>query len=623
MDPRLLNYYNQELQFVRESGAEFAAEFPKIAGRLGIDMFDCADPYVERLFEGFALLAARIQLRLDAEFPRFTQHLLEMVFPHYLAPQPSMAIVEFKPDLTEGGLVDGFTIPRHSQLRSRLGKGEQTRCVFRTAHDVTLWPLKMVQADYSTRDVAALKLPEIRGVKAALVLRLETTAGLNFDQIALDKLPLFVRGSTDVPVRLYEQLIANAVGVVARPAGTADWSPMLGKRSVRPLGFADDEAILPYGPRSFQGYRLLQEYFAFPERYMFVELNQLEPIVRKCAGNSLELAILFDRGDAQLANRVDVSDFSLFSCPAVNLFPKRADRIHLSSRFSEHHVIADRTRPMDYEVYQVQEVVGHGTSAEQEREFHPFYALTDATADQTDQGYFSVTRQPRVYSAKQRKYGPRSSYVGSETYVALVDASEAPIDHDLKQLSVSTLCTNRDLPLQMPVGIGDTDFTMEESAPVKSIHCLVGPTKPKPSKSYEKGQTTWRLISHLALNYLSLADDPKSGAAALRELLSLYSDTNDVFANKQIDGVRSIQSRPVTRPITTTGPLSFGRGLEVTLTMDEGTSEGTSAFLLAAVLEEFFAKYVSINSFTETVLKTEERGEVMRWPARTGRRNVL
>jgi type VI secretion system protein ImpG len=164
---------------------------------------------------------------------------------------------------------------------------------------------------------------------------------------------------------------------------------------------------------------------------------------------------------------------------------------------------------------------------------------------------------------------------------------------------------------------------MEESAPVKSIHCLVGPTKPKPSKSYEKGQTTWRLISHLALNYLSLADDPKSGAAALRELLSLYSDTNDVFANKQIDGVRSIQSRPVTRPITTTGPLSFGRGLEVTLTMDEGTSEGTSTFLLAAVLEEFFAKYVSINSFTETVLKTEERGEVMRWPARSGRRNVL
>jgi type VI secretion system protein ImpG len=332
---------------------------------------------------------------------------------------------------------------------------------------------------------------------------------------------------------------------------------------------------------------------------------------------------LLDRGDTQLANRVDASDFSLFSCPAINLFPKRADRIHLSSRYSEHHVVADRTRPMDFEVYQVEGVVGHGASSEQEREFHPFYAMTDATADQVSRAYYSITRRPRVLSAKQRKTGPRSTYVGSETFVSIVDANEAPFSHDLKQLSVSTLCTNRDLPLKMPVGSGDTDFTMEESAPVKSIHCLAGPTRPRASKCHDKGQTTWRLISHLSLNYLSLTDDPKVGAAALREMLTLYSDNNDVLASKQIDGLRSIQSRPVTRPITTTGPLSFGRGLEVTLQLDEGTSEGTSAFLLASVLEEFFAKYVSINSFTETVLRTAERGEVMRWPARTGRRNLL
>jgi type VI secretion system protein ImpG len=624
MDPRLLNYYNQELQFVRESGAEFAADFPKIASRLGIDVFDCADPYVERLFEGFALLAARIQLKLDAEFPRFTQHLLEMVCPHYLAPQPSMAVVEFQPDLTEGGLADGFNIPRHTTLQSLLGKGEQTRCTFRTANDVTLWPLKLAQADYFPRDVAALNLPELPGVKAALVLRLQSTAGLKFNQLPLDRLPLFIRGSSDVPMRIYEQLIANSVGVVARPGGAnASWSDMLSKRSVRTLGFDDHQALLPYGPRSFQGYRLLQEYFAFAERFMFIELADLSPVVRNCDSDSLEIAILLNRGDAQLANRVDHTHFSMFSCPAINLFPKRADRIHLSDRFSEHHVVADRTRPMDFEIYQVEGVRGHGTSAEQEQEFYPFYAVSDATADNSQHAYYSVRRQPRVLSAKQRKVGPRSSYVGSETFVSLVDAKEAPYAHDLRQLSVSTLCTNRDLPLQMPVGIDKSDFTLEVSAPVQSVRCLAGPTTPQPSKSFEKGQTTWRLISHLSLNYLSLCDDAQGGAAALRELLMLYSDLNNVSANKQIDGVRSIRSRPVTRPITTTGPLSFGRGLEVTLTLDEAGFEGTGAFLLAAVLEEFLAKYVSVNSFTETVLHTSQRGEVMRWPTRTGRRHVL
>ncbi len=624
MDPRLLNYYNQELQFVRETGAEFASEYPKIASRLGIDDFDCADPYVERLFEGFALLAARIQLKLDAEFPRFTQHLLEMVCPHYLAPQPSMAVVEFQPDLSEGGLAEGFPVPRHTVLRSLLGKGEQTRCVFRTSTEVTLWPLQLTGADYFPRDVAALNLPDLPGVQAALVLRLKTTAGLKFDQLALDRLPLFIRGSSDVPMRLYEQLIANSLGVVVRPGGeSASWSGTLSKGSVGSMGFENSQALLPYGPRSFQGYRLLHEYFAFPERYMFVELANLQPLLRDCANDTIELAILLGRGDAQLANRVDSTHFSLFSCPAINLFPKRADRIHLSDRFSEHHVVADRTRPMDFEVYQVDGALGHGTSADQEQEFHPFYSVGDSSADNSSRAFYTVNRQPRVLSAKQRKAGPRSSYIGSETFISLVDAREAPYSHDLRQLSVSTMCTNRDLPLQMPVGIGDTDFSLEVSAPVQAVRCLVGPTKPQPSKSIEKGQTTWRLISHLALNYLSLSDDQSGGAAALRELMMLYSDTNNVLANKQIDGVRSIRSKPVTRPITTTGPLSFGRGLEVTLTLDEAAFEGTGAFLLAAVLEEFFAKYVSINSFTETVLHTSERGEVMRWPARTGRRHLL
>lgn len=624
MDPRLLNYYNQELQFVRESGAEFAAEYPKIASRLGIDVFECADPYVERLFEGFALLAARIQLKLDAEFPRLTQHLLEMVCPHYLSPQPSMAVVEFQPDLTEGALAEGFTLPRHTLLHSLLGKGEQTRCTFRTADEVTLLPLKLTRADYFLRDVAAVGLPDHPSVKAALVLKLESTAGLKFNQLALDKLPLFIRGATDVPMRIYEQLMSSAVAIAVRPGGSkSTWDVQFGKSKVRPRGFDDRQALLPFGARSFQGYRLLQEYFSFPQRFMFAELNDLAPSVKRCDSETIEIAILLGRGDPQLANRVDQTHFSLFSCPAINLFEKRADRIHLSDRQAEYQVMPDRTRPLDFEVYEVREVRGYGTSNDREQEFRPFYSINDFTSDHRDRAYYTVTRRPRVLSGKHKQYGPRSSYIGSETFLTLVDANEAPFSHALRQLSVDTLCTNRDLPLQMPVGISETDFTLEVSAPVQTVRCLVGPTKPEPSRSYKNGQTTWRLISHLSLNYMSLIDSKTGGATALRELLSLYSDTNNVLTNKQIDAVRSIESKPVTRPINTSGPLSFGRGLEVTLTLDETGFEGTGAFLMAAVLNEFFAKYVSINSFTETVFRTTERGEVTRWPAKMGRRHAL
>ncbi|MDM4014727.1 type VI secretion system baseplate subunit TssF [Roseiconus lacunae] len=623
MDPRLLTYYNQELQFVRESGAEFAEEYPKIASRLGIDDFDCADPYVERLFEGFALLAARIQLKLDAEFPRFTQHLLEMVCPHYLAPQPAMTVVELQPDLTEGALAEGFDIPNGTVLQSLLGKGEQTRCTFRTAHAVKLWPLQLTEANYFSRDVAALSLPDDPSVKAALVIRLESTAGLKLSQLTVDSLPLFIRGGSDVPMRLYEQLMSNAVGLAIRPAGgDSSWTVQMGRDRVAPLGFEDENAMLPYGPRSFKGYRLLQEYFAFPQRFMFANLQRLSETLPHCESDAIEIAILLNRRDSRLTNRVDESHFALFCTPAINLFEKRADRIHLTERHSQYQVMPDRTRPIDFEVYSVKDVRGYGSSNEREQEFKPFYEINDSSVEQNKRAFYTLNRRPRVLSAKHRQFGPRSSYVGSETFIALVDANEAPYSHELRQLGIDTLCTNRDLALQMPVGVGETDFTLEISAPVERIRCLAGPTKPQPSRSYENGQTTWRLISHLTLNYLSLVNDDGS-ATALRELLSLYSDINNVLVNKQIDSVRSVESQAVTRPISSSGPISFGRGIEVTVTLDESGFEGTGAFLLAAVLNEFFAKYVSINSFTETVFRTTERGEVMRWPARMGRRHTL
>jgi len=624
MDPRLLQYYNRELQYVRELGGEFAKEYPKIAGRLGLETFECADPYVERLLEGFAFLAARVHLKIDAEFPRFTQHLLEIVYPHYLAPTPSMAMVQMRPNLAEGALSAGYKVPRGTALRSVLGRGDQTACEYRTGHDVTLWPIELEHAEYTgyVGDLTELNLPA--RPRGSLRLKLKTTAGLKFSELALDELTLFLRGGDDQPTRIYEQMMAHTVAVIARPPGRpAPWQHVVTDGAISPVGLEDEEALLPYGPRSFQGYRLLHEYFAFPARFLSVKLAGLAPAIRRCTGNELELVIVSDLHDRALDGVLGAANLALFCTPAINLFPRRADRIHLTESVPEYHVVPDRTRPMDFEVYTLKEVVGYGSNAEAEQRFRPFFARNNQTALDEVQAYYTIQRQPRVLSAKQTQRGTRSSYVGSEVFVSLVDPNEGPYRSSLRQLAIETMCTNRDLPLHLALGQGRTDFTIESGAPIEAVRCLAGPTPPRASHAH--GDTAWRLISHLSLNYLSLADGSTSAekGSGLRELLSLYADLSDPAHRKQIDGIRSTACAGITRALPVPGPTTFGRGLEVEVTCDETAFEGSGAFLLGAVLQRFFTKYVSINSFTETVLRTVQRGEVMRWPAKLGLRHTL
>jgi type VI secretion system protein ImpG len=628
MDPRLLKYYNRELQHVREVGAEFAAEFPKIAARLGLDTFECSDPYVERLFEGFAFMAARVQLKVDSEFPTFTQHLLEIVYPHYLSATPSMTVVEFKPDLTEDGLAEGFLIPKSTSLRSLIAKGEQTACEYQTAHPLQLWPLEVSQVEYlptlaavSSHGISAPK--NFNNVKAAIRIVLRSTASVSFNQMKLDKLSLFLRGSGGIPYRLYEQFLANAKGMACKFGdGSKSKITFGGGRIVRGMGFEKDEALLKHTPRSFDGYRILQEYFAFPERYLFVELDGLAQLVSQCDGNELELFVLLDRSDSHLINALDKSNLALFCVPAINLFPKRSDRIHIDHKQSEYHVVVDRTRPMDYEVFSLNSVAGYGNQPLAEQAFLPFYGSNSAFQTQSETAFYTQRRQKRVLSSKQRREGVRSSYIGSELFISLVDAAQAPYSSEVTQLGLDTLCTNRDLPLVMPVGLGDTDFTLQISAPVKSIRCIAGPTRPTPA-AYE-GESVWRLINHLSLNYLSLIDnDAKQGAAVLRDLLGLYADNREASIKKQIEGVVSVTAKNVVRRIDSKGPMVFGRGLEISVLLDESAFEGGGYFLLGTVLEQFFARYVSINSFVETLIRTTDRGEVARWPVRIGRRHTF
>jgi type VI secretion system protein ImpG len=629
LDPRLLHYYNRELTHIREVGGEFAAEFPKIAARLGLSGFECADPYVERLLEGFAFLAARVQLKIDDEFPAFTRHLLDMVYPHYLAPTPSMAVVELSPDPREGKLAEGYRVPRDTVLRGALGPGEQTACQYRTAHETVLWPLRIAEAEYfsHTGPVARPDLAVLKQSKAGIRLRLQCTGDLTFDQLAPGdpdrfRPVLFLRGADQFPFDLYARLLGGASAVLLQPTQRpVPFIEVLPPSVLQPLGFDDAEALLPFAPPSFQGYRNLHEYFAFPERYLFVEVRGLGPALPRIANGELDLIVLLSESAPELAAVLDGDNFALHCTPAINLFPLRFDRIHLDDLNAEHHVVPDRTRPLDFEVYAIDSVTGYGNASADERRFQPFYAPPTPGLPEGQAAYYSVHRLPRRLSARQRRDGARSSYIGSEVFINLVDAAAAPWSQRLRQLGVSGLCSNRDLPLQLPVGVGDSDFTLDIGAPVRSVRVLAGPTQPRPSHAH--GDMAWRLISHLSLNYLSIADsDGGRGVAALRDLLSLYADLGEPQTRHQIDGVTDVGTRRITRRLPGVRPVTYVRGVEVTVSCDESAFEGTGAFLLASVLERFFARYCSINGFTETVL-LGSAGTQMRWPARLGRRPAL
>jgi type VI secretion system protein ImpG len=534
--------------------------------------------------------------------------------------------------LSNPALNAGYGVPRGSSMRSVLGKDDATACEYRTAHALTLWPVELSEARFFTHGgrIPGVDAALPATVKAGLRLRLRTTNGAPFNTLALERLTLHLRGADDLPGRILEKLLGAVEGVLVLPGSastsSAVWHRLLPKTALQPRGFAEDDALLPGGQRSFQGYRLLQEYFAFAQRFLFVEVSGLGPAVRACGERELDIIVLLNRADARLEQLLDASHFALNCTPAVNLFQRRADRINLSGEQYEYHVLVDRTRPLDFEVHQIESVTGYGSGADAEQAFYPLYNARDLGAAVPPQAFYQIRREPRVLSQRQRARGPRSSYIGSETFVAIVDAAEAPYRHSLRQLGLVVWCTNRDLPLSMPLGVGKTDFILDNGGPVQAIRVLAGPSQPFPS--FAEGSVAWRLLNQLSLNYLSLVDSDGGqgagqGARALRELLALYCHRLDISAQRQVEGVRAIASKTITRRMPTPGPITFGRGLEITVTMDDAAFEGAGEFVLGAVLSHFFAQYVSINAFTETVIRTVGRGEIMRWPARGGACAIL
>ncbi len=612
MSDALLPYYNRELGAIRKDAADFADAFPKVAGRLRLSAEAVDDPFVARLLEGVAFLAARVQHRLDDELPELSDALLEMLSPHLLAPVPSMTTLKLAgpPELRAPARV-----PRGLMVETEPVRGEPVR--FRTCHDVMLWPLAIEQVRLMGLPLAAPANPRAAGAVACLRLTLRTPApDVAIASLGLDRLRLHLRGIGTAAMTLHELLCTSTLSV-ALADGPADPRPtILGPAALQAAGFEPEEAALPWPKRAFDGHRLLTEYFAFPDKFLYLDLDGLEARSLVQQSDRLEIFIYLSRAVPALERSVGPESVALGCTPAINLFPQRCEPIQLDGTRSEWPVLADARRPVALEVYAVDQVRESRADGSR-RPVLPFHRLGHAM-DLAEAG--PARDRPVVnYVAVRRAALPPLS--GTQTTLMLRDPAFDPMAPADGVLTVEALCCNRDLPGMLPFGGGQPRLRVAAGSPAASAEALVPPTPTLRPNLRERG--AWKLVSHLALNHLSVVDGP-DGAAALRELLRLHDLRDSAESRAALAALQTVDASPGVARLPGGRPGVLVRGLDVTLGFDQQAWQAGGLYLLATVLERFLAHQVSVNAFVRSHVVLRGRpGVTARFPARSGTRTLL
>ena len=607
MSDALLPYYDRELNALRRLAAEFAEAHPKIAGRLRLAPETVDDPHVARLLEGVAFLGARVRHRLDDEFPELTDALLGVLYPHYLAPIPSAAILQFQvqPELTLP-----VQLPAGLVVESEPVQGET--CRFRTAWPQTLWPITIESVRLSGLPLNAPANPLAAGALSVLRIVLRCSSGqANFAQLGIDRLRFFLRGAANVALPLYELLGARVLAVSYAEGPSDPAAVPLPASAIELAGFGPEEGLLPWPARSFAGFRLLSEYFAFPEKFLFVDFTRLDAKALLSETDRLEIFVYFDRALPELERTIGADTLALGCTPVVNLFPQRCEPIRLTHTDIEYRIVPDARRPTAMEVWQVErvrETLPDGSS----RPWRPFYRLTHGDRDSGGEaGFYHLARRPTA-----------APLTGSEVYIAPYDPE---FDADAPSgtvLSIDALCLNRDLPVGLPFGGGRPAMRLAEPLPsVAQLSCLTAPSTPLRPPLRER--RFWRLVSHLSLGHLSIVGGAE-GAAALREVLRLYDMRDSAETRTAIDGLVGVGATPGSARLPGSRAGAFCRGVDVRLEFDAASWQGAGLYLLAAVLERFLALHATVNSFVRTTAVVRgQPGHAAAWPARAGMRVLL
>jgi type VI secretion system protein ImpG len=593
----LLQFYRDELSYLRGAGREFKAQYPKLASRLEMNDNECTDPHVERLIQSFAFLTARLQLNLRDEFPEITTALLDTLYPQLINPIPAMGIARFQLDEEHGKTTTGNLIPAQTALF--YDTPEKLTCRFRTCYPVTMWPIEVYDA--GLEDPGQINfLSTETNVGAVLRLGLKCQKGSSFKELELKRLRFFLDGDRITVNTLYEFLFSRLRKIAIVPGDTGK-PKYLSLDALKPVGFGATEEVLPYPHNAHPAYRLLQEYFAFAAKYHFFDLHQLDA---HDATEKLEIYFLFDRMPDRTP-AISPKTFILGCTPVINLFHKTTEPIRLDHKSFEYPLIPDKRRESTTEIHSILSVSASSDPYKKAEKLEHFYSYD----------HYMDSAKHRAFWYAVRRNSNRQQVPGTEMFLSFLDLNFKPTDPPVQTVYAHTLCTNRELTRMMPE---DAPLQLEDKLLEYKINMLGRPSLPYPPLL--SGATVWRLISHLSLNHLSLSEGSDS-LHALREILGLYCVSNRSSVLSQIAGITGMKIAKKSMYVGEDEWQGFCRGTGITLTFDEDMYRGGSgAFLLGAVLNSFFGLYTAVNSFTQLTIKRRAQPDLIwkKWEPRAG-----
>lgn len=646
MKRAFLDAYNRELALLYERSREFAADYPGIAERLGGLTQDNLDPAVAGLLEGAAFMAARVQLKLDEEFSTFTTELLDQILPDILAPTPSAMLAEAAPRFDDDDLAKGRHFPPGAYMDARyVDRDQRISCRFRLAAPLSLWPLRLTSARLHAgpgafQALGLETLPETAGGLQLTLIRPSATdpdkPRAPLSEVQVDRLPVHLAGDMAESVGLYEHIFCNARRVSLRwldAHGDPVFAVLPGD-ALEQVGFDEDEALFAEDSRTFRGFTLLREFFAFPQKFLGFRLAGLRAALSRVTAGEVDVLIEMDAVRPALAPRVGVEHFRLHAAPAVNLFEENCSQVRPDTKRHEYLVAPDSSPASHYEVHRIREVHAYYSGAQAKVPVWPLYGLPEGAGDSRAALYYTARRRPRRPTERERRFGQAQGYRGTETLVSLYEPGGLDDEDRVRRLQIKAICSNRHLPQYLPLADSGADFRLNDDVTL-GLRCIAGPTPPRDSVPEQErdgphrmgaGPVQWRILGYLALGFLGLGDREgpgHDGAGGLRELLTLFCDVSSQVTARQIQGIKGLSTRPVTRTIRRGGGFHAARGVEVTIRFDERAFEGSGIVLIGAVLDRFLAEYAPVNSFTQVALVSDQRGPVRLWPPRTGRGPLL
>ncbi|MGR5150710.1 type VI secretion system baseplate subunit TssF [Photobacterium swingsii] len=609
MSDDLLKYYNRELAYMRKMGAEYAEKHPKIAGRLRLSDSQVEDPHASRMMEGFALLTAQIRRNLDDSYPQLTEALIGQLYPDYHATIPSMSVIQMS---TKDNVSVGFTVDKGESVE--LVADHFKRCHFQTCSSTQLWPFDLDNVSFENSPFHAPDPHFNRAARSVLKLQLAgTDSEHRFSHYAFSSLRLHLGGLPHVSYQLYLYLLRYAVGIAIVPKNHPQAVKYISAKHIKAAGFEEQQAVIPYRQQSFSGYRLLVEYFLLPEKFLFIDLVDLDPNWFG-EGDEAEVYIYFDEPSDLMVKQLAKENVLLGCVPVINLFNKQVEPIALDHVSHEYPIVPSHNQSEANEVISVERVTAHNWH-NTEVEVMPFYGGEHPNYLSDSELYWNIRREDVNWAGGFDE-------PGRETFISVVDRYSKHLDPDEKDrwsLKIETQCSNRNLASRLPFGGGQPKVFLTQQGDVfERVRCLFPPTEPIRPRLHDS--TRWQLAKLLTLN--SFTDG--NSLATLKETLRLYDFKASPQTKVLIDAIVGLKVTAATARVNQNGRVGFCHGSDVDLTFSINDVQEPMIFLFSNVLAHFFAQYAAVNSFTRLRVWLHGQEQAFHeWPATAGGKALL